>query len=379
MQLPLRWATDNRAALFSLTVSRMTRTPWLCPDTSAIYHGIQLAVAPAEVLAPAVSGMIGAVAGRLARIIDRARVVGRPRASTPNPNSLARAYKELGDLRFARTAGQRLHCSADVLCLPDRHDHHPAVPGRNHGLPVQPPRGGRVSGRRYCLLLALVCFLTGRCWRAFSTFTYLQQSGGKSQKSLPTWGPWVYSTGSPGRICPACRQPVAQCNCKQNKPPTHGRRHRARIAQTKGRAARRSPWSRALTGGRGRAGSSWTQTAQDRDVQRAAVKDSVIEVQRATVMERVMAALQKLEPQRSSARAAGSEAGQWTDKLQRLVSHRNAVQRHKGTLLPADLPGNYLHWFAREGFSKGRAGPVAGADARSITTVRPAAALCAGR
>ena len=43
-------------------------------DSSAITHGIQLAVAPVFLLT-AVSGMIGAVAGRLARIIDRARLV----------------------------------------------------------------------------------------------------------------------------------------------------------------------------------------------------------------------------------------------------------------------------------------------------------------
>jgi hypothetical protein len=43
-------------------------------DASAITHGIQLAIAPVFLLT-AVSGMIGAVAGRLARIIDRARTV----------------------------------------------------------------------------------------------------------------------------------------------------------------------------------------------------------------------------------------------------------------------------------------------------------------
>lgn len=63
-------------------------------DSSAITHGIQLAVAPVFLLT-AVSGMIGAVAGRLARIIDRARVVeDRARAST-EPEFLARAYSEL--------------------------------------------------------------------------------------------------------------------------------------------------------------------------------------------------------------------------------------------------------------------------------------------
>ncbi|MEO8542841.1 MAG: DUF2721 domain-containing protein [Burkholderiaceae bacterium] len=43
-------------------------------DSDTITHGIQLAVAPVFLLT-AVAGMIGAVAGRLARIIDRARFV----------------------------------------------------------------------------------------------------------------------------------------------------------------------------------------------------------------------------------------------------------------------------------------------------------------
>ena len=41
-------------------------------DLATVTHGIQLAVAPVFLLT-AVSGMIAAVAGRLARIIDRAR------------------------------------------------------------------------------------------------------------------------------------------------------------------------------------------------------------------------------------------------------------------------------------------------------------------
>lgn len=67
-------------------------------DAGSITHGIQLAVAPVFLLT-AVSGMIGAVAGRLARIIDRARVVeDLARASTDN-EFLARARTELAELR----------------------------------------------------------------------------------------------------------------------------------------------------------------------------------------------------------------------------------------------------------------------------------------
>ncbi len=45
------------------------------------------------------------------------------------------------------------------------------------------------------------------------------------------------------------------------------------------------------------------------------------------------------------------------DKLQRLVTTEMPFGKHKGTLL-ADLPGNYLNWFAREGFPKGELGQL---------------------
>ena len=43
------------------------------------------------------------------------------------------------------------------------------------------------------------------------------------------------------------------------------------------------------------------------------------------------------------------------DLLQRLVTTAMPYGKHKGALL-ADLPGNYLNWFAREGFPKGELG-----------------------
>lgn len=45
------------------------------------------------------------------------------------------------------------------------------------------------------------------------------------------------------------------------------------------------------------------------------------------------------------------------DKLQRLVTTEMPYGKHKGTLL-ADLPANYLGWFAREGFPKGELGQL---------------------
>ena len=43
------------------------------------------------------------------------------------------------------------------------------------------------------------------------------------------------------------------------------------------------------------------------------------------------------------------------DSLQRLVTTEMPFGKHHGTRL-ADLPGNYLNWFAREGFPKGELG-----------------------
>ena len=43
------------------------------------------------------------------------------------------------------------------------------------------------------------------------------------------------------------------------------------------------------------------------------------------------------------------------EDLQRLVSLEMPFGKYKGTLI-ADLPGNYLTWFAREGFPKGELG-----------------------
>jgi uncharacterized protein (DUF3820 family) len=43
------------------------------------------------------------------------------------------------------------------------------------------------------------------------------------------------------------------------------------------------------------------------------------------------------------------------EDLLKLVAMPMPFGKHKGTLL-ADLPGNYLTWFAREGFPKGETG-----------------------
>ncbi|MFC5299940.1 DUF3820 family protein [Azospira restricta] len=43
------------------------------------------------------------------------------------------------------------------------------------------------------------------------------------------------------------------------------------------------------------------------------------------------------------------------DDLERLVTLEMPFGKHQGRLI-ADLPGNYLNWFAREGFPPGEIG-----------------------
>jgi uncharacterized membrane protein YbhN (UPF0104 family) len=69
------------------------------PDLATVTHGIQLAVAPVFLLT-AVSGMIAAVAGRLARIIDRARLLeNRLEAGNVETTRAIKMYAELQQLR----------------------------------------------------------------------------------------------------------------------------------------------------------------------------------------------------------------------------------------------------------------------------------------
>ena len=67
-------------------------------DTSAVSHGIQLAVAPVFLLS-AVAALIGALATRLSRIIDRARSIEDRLVAGAIPNEDA-AYWELNRLRL---------------------------------------------------------------------------------------------------------------------------------------------------------------------------------------------------------------------------------------------------------------------------------------
>ncbi len=68
-------------------------------NLDTVSHGIQLAVAPVFLLT-AVAGMIGSVAGRLARIIDRARVLEDRIEAAPSNNPMNAAFSELDQLRL---------------------------------------------------------------------------------------------------------------------------------------------------------------------------------------------------------------------------------------------------------------------------------------
>jgi hypothetical protein len=67
-------------------------------DSATVTHGIQLAVAPVFLLT-AVAAMIGAVAGRLARIIDRARVLEERLEAANETRPMVKALEELHRLR----------------------------------------------------------------------------------------------------------------------------------------------------------------------------------------------------------------------------------------------------------------------------------------
>ncbi len=68
-------------------------------DLDTVTHGIQLAVAPVFLLT-AVAGMIGTVAGRLARIIDRARLLEDRIDAAADSEPMTVAFKELKQLRL---------------------------------------------------------------------------------------------------------------------------------------------------------------------------------------------------------------------------------------------------------------------------------------
>lgn len=67
-------------------------------DSVAISNGIQLAVAPVFLLT-AVSGMIGVVANRLARVVDRARFIEERIKQATHSDEIDSDYAELAQMR----------------------------------------------------------------------------------------------------------------------------------------------------------------------------------------------------------------------------------------------------------------------------------------
>jgi hypothetical protein len=58
---------------------------------------------------------------------------------------------------------------------------------------------------------------------------------------------------------------------------------------------------------------------------------------------------------RTSLAGPGGDNLRMSDPLDLLVKTEMPYGKYKGTLI-ADLPGNYLNWFAREGFPPGQLG-----------------------
>ena len=130
------------------------------PDLATVTHGIQLAVAPVFLLT-AVSGMIGAVAGRLARIIDRARDL-EDRLDDSNVEKIrgAKMYRELRRLRqrgrlvngcLALLTFCAILIGTTIVLL---------FLGETSELPIFRFATVFFLAGVMCFLLALVCFLT---------------------------------------------------------------------------------------------------------------------------------------------------------------------------------------------------------------------------
>jgi hypothetical protein len=94
-------------------LKRENTMSFLTVDTQTITHSIQLAVAPVFFLS-AVAGMIGSVAGRLARIVDRAR---RIEADLPGCADRDVIAKNIAELRSLRLRGRIANVCIALLTL----------------------------------------------------------------------------------------------------------------------------------------------------------------------------------------------------------------------------------------------------------------------
>jgi hypothetical protein len=129
----------------------------LDPDT--IVNGIRLSVAPVFLLT-AVSGMIGAVAQRLARIIDRARdIEKRIKQLAPDDADAVEGSRELSQLRrrgllangsIALLTGCAFLIGLTIVML---------FLGETIELPVMKMSIFSFVGGVLCFLMALLCFM----------------------------------------------------------------------------------------------------------------------------------------------------------------------------------------------------------------------------
>ena len=106
--------SDENSGSKHLLMSRLedTMSIWSI-DAQTVTHSIQLAVAPVFFLT-AVAGMIGSVAGRLARIIDRARKLEESLRTLDDHDLVARYLKEL---HFLRERGRLANVAIGLLTL----------------------------------------------------------------------------------------------------------------------------------------------------------------------------------------------------------------------------------------------------------------------
>jgi hypothetical protein len=124
-----------------------------------VTHAIQLAVAPVFLLT-AVAAMIGTIAGRLARIIDRARLLeDRIEAAAPG-KSMTAAFEELKKLRargrlvnvcIALLTFCAILIGLTIMTL---------FIGETTEAPIQRYATVFFLGGVSCFLLALICFLS---------------------------------------------------------------------------------------------------------------------------------------------------------------------------------------------------------------------------
>lgn len=106
----MTFSDENSASKHSLMKDTMSI---LSIDAQTVTHSIQLAVAPVFFLT-AVAGMIGSVAGRLARIIDRARKLEES-LRTMTDHELTARY--LTELHFLRERGRLANVAIGLLTL----------------------------------------------------------------------------------------------------------------------------------------------------------------------------------------------------------------------------------------------------------------------